>query len=491
MKYQIDHHTKYQDYKLKDEDACIEHLLQHIDWQAGIADRTFHRAVNLIEQTRERTKKLGTLENFLQKYPLNSEEGRTLMTLAEAYLRVPDSATRNALIRDRISAADWGKSNGTADWFTKFAGVGLLASKSTLNSYFSKLGEPFIRKGVEGAMKKMGHQFVLGETIQKALNIAAKNKTEDYSFDMLGEGARTDEDATRYFETYAAAIETIGKTKLNKPAGISVKLSALHPRYEVAQHDICVPALAEKLRHLCTLAAEYNIALTVDAEEADRLDMSIEIFDRVMRAIPKEYNKLGLAVQAYQKRAYPLIDHIALLAEQAGKRIRVRLVKGAYWDTEIKIAQVAGLSDFPVFTRKANTDLSYLACAQKLFEKSSHIYPMFGTHNAHTIAAIIEMAKDEKDFEFQRLHGMAEGLYNAVQSEQKCTVTVYAPVGPHKDLLPYLVRRLLENGANSSFINKLYDELTLPSHLVEDPIREVKNAASHRHPKIPLTLPNI
>lgn len=483
MNYRAD----YQTYKLKDEDACVEHLLQQIDWQAGIADRTFQRAVDLIEKTRERTKKLGTVESFLKQYPLNSEEGRTLMTLAEAYLRVPDSATRNALIKDRLNSADWGSSKGgAADWFTKFAGVGLLASKSTLNSFLGKLGEPFIRKGVETAMKKMGHQFVLGETIQKAIGIAAKNKTEDYSFDMLGEGARTAEDAERYFETYAAAIHAIGTAKLNKPAGISVKLSALHPRYEVAQHDVCVPALAEKLRHLCTLAAEHNIALTVDAEEADRLDMSIEIFDRVMRAIPKEYNKLGLAVQAYQKRAYPLIDHIAVLAEQAGKRIRVRLVKGAYWDTEIKIAQVAGLEDFPVFTRKANTDLSYLACAQKLLEKSAHIYPMFGTHNAHTIAAIIEMAGDEKDYEFQRLHGMAEGLYNAVQEEQDCTITVYAPVGPHKDLLPYLVRRLLENGANSSFINKLYDEATLPSHLVEDPVREVKNASHHRHSKIHL-----
>ena len=451
----------YQTCKLKDENICVEHLLQEIEWHAGLADRVQRRATDLIERVRRSQANMGMLESFLQQYPLNSEEGRTLMTLAEAFLRIPDSITRAALVKDCLNSAEWGKGGGATDWFTRFAGMGLIASKSTLNSFLGKLGEPFVRKGVESAMKKMGQQFVLGETIEKALHVAAQgNGREDYSFDMLGEGARTAEDAERYFESYADAITAIGKNKLPKPAGISVKLSALHPRYEVSQQETCIPALAEKLRHLCGLAADKNIALTVDAEEADRLDMSLEIFDRALRASPKDWHKMGLAVQAYQKRALPLIDHVSMLAQQSGRKIRVRLVKGAYWDTEIKHAQVAGLKDFPVFTRKCHSDLSYLVCAQKLLKKSDHIYPMFGTHNAHTISSILEFVEETqcRNYEFQRLHGMGETLFSEVQKDTAATVTVYAPVGKHKDLLPYLVRRLLENGANSSFINKLYDD---------------------------------
>ncbi len=478
--------SPYQSYKLKDEATCVEALLREVNWPAGLADKVHNRASDLIVRTRANTHKLGTLETFLKQYPLNSDEGRTMMTLAEAYLRVPDSATRSALMKDRLNDATWNNPQSAANWFTRFAGAGIIASKSTLNSMFGKIGEPFIRKGIESAIRKMGHQFVLGETITKALAISSKNPREDYSFDMLGEGARTLEDAEKFFESYAAAIEAIGKADMLKPAGISIKLSALHPRYETAQSGICVPLLADKLRHLCTLAAQYNIALTVDAEEADRLDMSLEIFDRVLRAAPKDWNKLGLAVQAYQKRALPLIDHLLTLSEQSGRRIRIRLVKGAYWDTEIKHAQIAGLDDFPVFTRKCHSDLSYLVCAQKMLDHPKHIYPMFGTHNAHTIAAIIESAGSAADYEFQRLHGMAEGLFKQVQDDTGCTVTVYAPVGKHEELLPYLVRRLLENGANSSFIHKLYDETTPPAALITDPVTASKQSETMRHPHIRL-----
>ena len=481
--------ASYQTYKLKDEAACVASLLQEIDWPAGLVDRINARAVDLVERTRSSSKKLGTVENFLQQYPLDSAEGRALMTLAEAYLRIPDTATRNALIHDKLTEVNWKSSNGGGmDWLSKISGAGLVASKHTLNSFLSKAGEPFIRRGVESAMRMMGQQFVLGENIRSALSISAQNIREDYSFDMLGEGARTAEDAEEYFTNYASAIEAIGKAAIAKPVGISVKLSALHPRYETAQHDSCIPALTEKLRHLCSLAAEYNIALTVDAEETERLDLSIEIFDQVLRTIPDNWHKFGLAVQTYQKSAVALVDHIILLSKQSGKRIRVRLVKGAYWDTEIKHAQVQGLKDFPVFTRKCHTDLSYLVCAQKMLDSPEHIYPMFATHNAHTIASIIEYAgHGNKDYEFQRLHGMGEQLFRNVQSDTESTVTVYAPVGEHRELLPYLVRRLLENGANSSFINKLYDESSPASQLVEDPVEKAKASEDKRHPHIQLS----
>jgi RHH-type proline utilization regulon transcriptional repressor/proline dehydrogenase/delta 1-pyrroline-5-carboxylate dehydrogenase len=472
----------YQTSKFKDEAEAVATLLQSLYWPAGLSQRVQDKTIALVEKVRLAQKKNSVLEGFLQQYPLDSEEGRALMSLAEAYLRVPDTATRNALIKDRLNAADWdNKKNKAADWYTRFAGAGLSASKGTLNSMLGVVGEPFIRKGVEGAMKMMGQQFVLGESIEKALQIAAKNTREDYSFDMLGEGARTAEDAERYFESYAHAIRTIGAKRGPKPAGISVKLSALYPRYEIAQRTKCFPTLCERLRALCLAAAKENIALTVDAEEADRLDISLEIFDHVLRSIPKDWQKMGLAVQAYQKRSFSLLDHIEEMAQQSGRKIRVRLVKGAYWDSEIKHAQVLGHPDFPVFTRKCNTDLSYLACAQKMLQECPHIYPMFATHNAHTICAIIVMADSNQSYEFQRLHGMGEALYEVVQKETPVTVTVYAPVGPHKDLLPYLVRRLLENGANSSFIHKLNDVGTTPDQLASDPVFEARKTENKRH----------
>ncbi|MCB9965762.1 MAG: bifunctional proline dehydrogenase/L-glutamate gamma-semialdehyde dehydrogenase PutA [Rhodospirillales bacterium] len=479
----MDHIPAYVSAKFKNEADAVAILLQELDWSDGLARRTQERAISLIEAVRNAPAQSGLLESFLQQYPLESEAGRALMTLAEAFLRIPDSATRNALVRDRLQAADWGQGKSPADWFTRFAGVGLMASKGTLNSVLGKLGEPFIRKGVEGAMKKMGQQFVLGETIDKALQVARDHPQDDYSFDMLGEGARTDADAEKYFNAYVSAIEALGRAQLPSRAGISVKLSALHPRYEVAQKEHCLPALSEKLQALCDLAATYNLALTVDAEEADRLELSLEIFDHVLRSIPKDWEKFGLALQAYQKRALPLIDHLALLTEQAGRKIRVRLVKGAYWDTEIKRAQVLGLPDFPVFTRKCNTDLSYLTCAQKLLQYPKLFYPMFGTHNAYTIAAISLLAEQPGAglYEFQRLHGMGEMLYRSARKTLNVPVTVYAPVGAHQDLLPYLVRRLLENGANTSFVHHLMDSSIAPSQLAGDPVLAAKATETKRH----------
>ncbi|MCB9979690.1 MAG: bifunctional proline dehydrogenase/L-glutamate gamma-semialdehyde dehydrogenase PutA [Rhodospirillales bacterium] len=491
----MDHIPAYVSTKFKNEADAVAILLQELDWSDSLARRTQERAISLIDAVRSAPAQSGLLESFLQQYPLESEAGRALMTLAEAFLRIPDNATRNALVRDRLQAADWGQGKSPADWFTRFAGVGLMASKGTLNSLLGKLGEPFIRKGVEGAMKKMGQQFVLGETIDKALQVARDHPQDDYSFDMLGEGARTAADADKYFNAYVSAIETIGRAQLPSRAGISVKLSALHPRYEVAQTEYCLPALTEKLHALCDLAATYNLALTVDAEEADRLELSLEIFDHVLRSIPKDWEKFGLALQAYQKRALPLIDHLALLTGQAGRKIRVRLVKGAYWDTEIKRAQVLGLPDFPVFTRKCNTDLSYLTCAQKLLQHPKLFYPMFGTHNAYTIAAISLLAEQPGAglYEFQRLHGMGEMLYRSARKTLNVPVTVYAPVGAHQDLLPYLVRRLLENGANTSFVHHLMDSSIAPSQLAGDPVLAAKATESKRHRAIdipPAIFPN-
>jgi RHH-type proline utilization regulon transcriptional repressor/proline dehydrogenase/delta 1-pyrroline-5-carboxylate dehydrogenase len=461
-------------------------LLQHLDWPDAMVNAVMGRAVELVKDSRASKKKPGTLEQFLQQYPLNSAEGRALMTLAEAFLRIPDAATRNALLKDRLNAAEWNSKEG-ADWFSKLTGAGLGLSKGTLNSLLGKLGEPLVRQGVATAMKSIGDQFVLGQTIETALGKAAKDMQSAYSFDMLGEGARTAADAQRYFESYAQAISAVGTAKLSKSAGISVKLSALHPRFEYAQKETCVPVLVERVNTLCTYAAEQDIALTIDAEEADRLELTLEIFEQVLVHLPKGWQKFGLAVQAYQKRAANVIDHMISLAQEHRRRIPVRLVKGAYWDSEIKHAQVEGLQDFAVFTRKCNTDLSYLACAQKMMKARDFLYPMFGTHNAHTIAAILEMAgADRKGFEFQRLFGMGESLYGVLQGQIDVNVTIYAPVGAHQDLLPYLVRRLLENGANSSFVNKLYDPDIPAEELVTDPVRQTKLSPTRRHPHISL-----
>lgn len=482
----------FSSYIYADENKVVEELISNLDWNQTQAESTHKSAIALIEKIRGGKSSTGQLEAFLQQYALDTPEGLSLMSLAEALLRIPDASVADALINDKIAAADWLAAAGNSkDWMTKAAGFGLSVTKKTLGGRLSGLGKPVIREAIIKAIRILGKQFVLGKDIEGALKRSKSFQKEGYrfSYDMLGEGARTNEDAQRYFQVYLDSINYIAKNNTNnpeRPSGISVKLSALYPRYEYAQKEKCVRALADKLLILCRAAAEHNIAISVDAEEVDRLELSLEIIETVIKEGDfKNWNGLGIVIQAYQKRCYPLIEHIVNLAKTYNQKLRVRLVKGAYWDTEIKRAQVMGLSDYPVFTRKANTDLSYLTCAQELLKHPEYIFPMFATHNAHTIMAVINMAqKNNANFELQRLHGMGESLYSTLLKEQKIPVTIYAPVGTHEDLLPYLVRRLLENGANSSFVNKLLDPDTPAASIVEDPLQTVQNFETIRHPKI-------
>lgn len=476
------------------ERECVKRLIEAFDWDADRAQRVRQKAAALITAMRAQKRKPGSIENFFQTYGLNTQEGIALMCLAEALLRVPDSATANALIRDKITGTNWADTAKGDDWLLRMAGLGLSATRSTLEGPLSRLGEPVIRKVMAEAMKILGGQFVLGQTIDEALAHAAaleKEKGYLFSYDMLGEGARTVEDAEIYFRQYEQAIDEIGRSKLRSDGrhpGISVKLSALHPRYSYAQESVCVPALIQKLTLLCRQAAALNICLTVDAEEVDRLETSLKIITPVIEDITLTgWDGFGLAVQSYGKRTLPLIDNLIELARSNERRIQIRLVKGAYWDTEIKRAQVKGLDDYPVFTRKNHTDLSYLACAVKLLQNRAYVYPMFGTHNAYTVQAIIDMAgTDRTGFEFQRLFGMGDALYGLVRDQEGLPVRIYAPVGVHKDLLPYLVRRLLENGANSSFVNKVFDPAVHPESLCVDPVQKALDDKGSPHPSIRL-----
>jgi RHH-type transcriptional regulator, proline utilization regulon repressor / proline dehydrogenase / delta 1-pyrroline-5-carboxylate dehydrogenase len=439
----------------------------------------------------------GWVNQFLQQYRLNSSEGVALLSLAEAFLRVPDPETADLLIADKFGDADWkshaGKSSSklvnTATW-------GLIVGKAlvseggqggVLRRLMSRAGEPFVRQAVGAAMKMMGEIFVMGRTIDEAMRRMKRPENQGFtaSFDMLGEAARTFPDGRRYFDAYAGAIEAVGS---DPAAGhsISVKLSALHPRYEVPQSDRCVPALTEMLEALCVQAARKGIALTVDAEESERLDMSLDIIAAVGR-LPalKGWDGYGMAVQAYGKRAQAVIGWADALGQETGRRMNVRLVKGAYWDSEIKRTQEAGLSDYPLFTRKAATDVSYLACARDMLDAKG-IAPAFASHNALTVATIIAWAGRSRDFEFQRLHGMGEGLYERLVREEGYRCRIYAPVGGHRDLLAYLVRRLLENGANSSFVHQLADERLTDSELLADPVEKIAKVGGEGHPSIPL-----
>ncbi len=476
------------------EKDVVGELVAGLGWDGARSARIGARAAATIRSMRSGKRKPGSIENFFQAYSLSTQEGIALMCLAEALLRIPDAATANALIRDKIARTEWLKGKGGDDWMLRMAGFGLSAGKSTLEGPFSKLGSPVIRKAIGEGMKILGGQFVLGQTIEEAQkNAAAINKEKPYlfSYDMLGEGARTREDAEFYFKAYEAAIDSIGRNRTRQDTahpGISVKLSALHPRYSYAQEAECVPALTAKLTALARMAANYNICLTVDAEECDRLETSLKIIRPVIEDITLTgWEGFGLAVQAYGKRAAPLIDNLVELARANGRRLQIRLVKGAYWDTEIKRAQVKGLDDYPVFTRRSHTDISYLACANKLLQARDAVYPMFGTHNAYTVQAILDLAEGNMHgFEFQRLFGMGDSLYDVVLKEEKVSVRIYAPVGVHRDLLPYLVRRLLENGANSSFVNKVFDERISPEDLAADPVEKAMERGFAPHPSIPL-----
>jgi RHH-type proline utilization regulon transcriptional repressor/proline dehydrogenase/delta 1-pyrroline-5-carboxylate dehydrogenase len=461
----------------------------------------------LVRAARKSARRQGVVESFLQEFSLSTREGLALMCLAEALLRTPDEETRDRLIAEKIASADWASHAGRSDsllvnastWSLMLTGKLIEPDEEArrdlpgfIKRLAGRLGEPVIRQAVGAAVRIMGEQFVLGATIEKAIRRSAQDGFV-CSFDMLGEGARTDADANRYEAAYAAAIRTVGKSAKGEGPeaghGVSVKLSALSPRYEARQAERVFADLYPRIVRLAELAAAADINLTIDAEEADRLVISLELLDRLAReASLGDWKGLGLAVQAYQKRAPQVIEAVAGIARASGRRLMVRLVKGAYWDSEIKRAQVAGLPGYPVYTTKAATDLSYLVCARALLAAAPALYGQFATHNAHTLAAVRQMAAQAQvKVEFQRLHGMGEALYAAARERYgDFPLRVYAPVGSHEDLLPYLVRRLLENGANTSFVHALLDEKTPVAKVVVDPISAVEAAGGAPHPKIPL-----
>lgn len=435
----------------------------------------------------------GLMEVFLAEYGLSTEEGIALMCLAEALLRVPDAETMDALIEDKIAASDWGRHLGqsasplvnASTWALLLTGKVLEETDTGvvghLRAAVRRLGEPVIRKAVSRAMKEMGKQFVLGETIQSAMIRAQEMETQGYtySYDMLGEAAKTASDARRYDKAYGLAIDAIAgacdRDDIGTNPGISVKLSALHPRYEVAQEARVMAELVPVVRALARKAAAAKMGFNIDAEEADRLTLSLKVIEAVL-ADPdlKGWAGFGIVVQAYGRRAGATIDWLHDMAARLDRKIMIRLVKGAYWDAEVKRAQVLGLADFPVFTRKEATDVSYIANARKLLGMTDRIYPQFATHNAHTVAAILDMAKPGQAYEFQRLHGMGERLHDIVHKAQNTRCRIYAPVGAHRDLLAYLVRRLLENGANSSFVHKIVDLEVAPELVAACPITHME-----------------
>ncbi len=447
------------------------------------------------------------MQSFLREYDLSSQEGVLLMCVAEALLRIPDAATADKLIRDKLSQGDWERHVGRNPSLLVNAGTwGMMltgklvsldpAGAGSPGAWFARLaaraGEPVVRLALRQGMKLMAEQFVMGRTIEDALARSREGDNAAYrhSYDMLGEAAFTAADAERYLVAYEKAIDAIAASASNanvfENPGISIKLSALHPRYEYMQRERVVAELTPRVQALALRARRGNIGVTLDAEEADRLDLSLGIFESVFTSDGLQgWEGFGLAVQAYQKRAPFVIDWLAALARSQRRRIMARLVKGAYWDTEVKRAQVAGLAGYPVYTRKSNTDLSYLACAARMIAAPEAFYPQFATHNAHTVATILERTPAGQPFEFQRLHGMGEDLYEQVVARGNAC-RVYAPVGSHEDLLPYLVRRLLENGANTSFVNRIADPSIPVENVIADPIAVAQSQGSAANPKIAL-----
>ncbi|KEJ89219.1 bifunctional proline dehydrogenase/L-glutamate gamma-semialdehyde dehydrogenase PutA [Sulfitobacter donghicola] len=475
-----------------DADAVLGTLIETAHLSPSDRSTISSAAAQLVRDIRATTSP-GMMEVFLAEYGLSTDEGVALMCLAEALLRVPDAETMDALIEDKIAPSDWGRHMGhststmvnASTWALMLTGRVLDDEQPGpirhLRAAIKRLGEPVIRTAVARAMKEMGRQFVLGEDITGAMKRAAgmEAKGYTYSYDMLGEAARTEADARRYHLSYSDAISSIAKgcthDDIRRNPGISVKLSALHPRYEVAQEASVMRDLVPRLRALCLLAKSAGMGLNVDAEEADRLGLSLDVINAVMsEPALAGWDGMGVVVQAYGPRAGSVIDALYNMAQTHDRKIMVRLVKGAYWDTEIKRAQVEGIDGFPVFTRKAATDVSYIANARKLLNMTDRIYPQFATHNAHTVAAVLHMAEDKETFEFQRLHGMGETLHDIVLENGKTRCRIYAPVGAHKDLLAYLVRRLLENGANSSFVNQIVDEDVAPEEVAQDPFAKLQ-----------------
>ena len=486
-----------------DETALVHSLAAKASVSKSDSLKVSALATKLVQSVRDKRKSQGSIDAFMQEYALSSEEGVVLMCLAEALLRIPDAATADRLIADKIGGRDWqshlGKSESlfvnASAWGLLLTGKFVALEQSVSSDAFGflkrivhKSGEPVLRSAMKQAMRIMGKQFVLGQNIEEALSVAKLSAAQGYhfSYDMLGESAMTKADAELYFRSYQSALSALAKSA-KKPdvfsnPSLSVKLSALYPRYEEKQAADAIHHLFESVETLAVQAKQLNVGLTLDAEEVQRLDLSLELFGRLAKSEKLAgWNGLGLAVQAYGKRALPVLQWLAEVAHLTKRILPVRLVKGAYWDTEIKRAQEAGLEDFPVFTRKVCTDVSYLACASYMLSRRDVFYPQFATHNAHTIAAVCVMAGDAKGFEFQRLHGMGQALYDDVVSGQP--VRIYAPVGSHKDLLAYLVRRLLENGANTSFVNRLADDAAPISEIIADPLAQVLQLdnASHSH----------
>jgi RHH-type proline utilization regulon transcriptional repressor/proline dehydrogenase/delta 1-pyrroline-5-carboxylate dehydrogenase len=493
----------------RDETTAVEWLLAQGAAASADAYVLAHRLVSSVREKRTRSSGVDAL---MHEFSLSSEEGVALMCLAEALLRIPDSDTADRLIADKISRGDWKKHLGESpSLFVNAATWGLLitgklvssSSEKGLGSALTRLiakgGEPLIRKGVDMAMRMLGNQFVTGQTIHEALKNSRENETRGYrySYDMLGEAALTELDAEHYYASYEAAIHAIGKASngrgIKDGPGISIKLSALHPRYSRAQYARVMGELLPRVRKLVLLAKQYNIGINIDAEEADRLEISLDMLEALaFDAELAGFEGIGLVVQAYQKRCPFVIDYVVDLARRSGQKFMVRLVKGAYWDAEIKRAQVDGLDGYPVYTRKVYTDVSYLTCAKKLLAATDRIYAQFATHNAHTLSVIYTWAKADgvANYEFQCLHGMGETLYDQVVGADNLgkACRIYAPVGSHETLLAYLVRRLLENGANSSFVNQIVDESVPIDTLLADPFEQARAAKCLPHPRIPLPL---
>ncbi len=491
---------------LADEAPLVHRLLAEAALDPVARATIVAKGADLVSRIRSSAKP-GLMEVFLAEYGLSTDEGIALMCLAEALLRVPDAETMDALIEDKIAPSNWGRHLGksasslvnASTWALMLTGKVLDDREGgiagVLRGAVRRLGEPVIRTAVSRAMKEMGRNFVLGETIDKAMTRAEELEAKGYtySYDMLGEAARTEADARRYHLAYSRAITAIARAAkgndIRTNPGISVKLSALHPRYEVAKRTRVMEELVPRVRALATLAKAAGLGFNIDAEEADRLALSLEVIEATLSdPALKSWDGFGVVVQAYGRRAGAVIDWLHALATRLDRKIMVRLVKGAYWDAEVKRAQVLGLKSFPVFTRKQSTDVSYVASARKLLQMTDRIYPQFATHNAHTVAAILHIAREQGlsaiDYEFQRLHGMGERLHDIVLTDQGTRCRVYAPVGAHRDLLAYLVRRLLENGANSSFVNQIVDEDVPPESVAACPLTAVEGMAAIANPAL-------
>ncbi len=493
--------------RTQNESDALAALLASVPLDAADRAAVAAGAQAVVRAARGLKRRKGMMESFLEEFGLSNAEGLALMCLAEALLRVPDAETADKLIAEKIRSGRWEDHLGKSDsWLVNAGAFGLMLTGRMVNlgedirgdlpafmgRFVARAGEPVVRAGAMQAMRILGEQFVLGRTIDAALKrgrgMIRAGEASSYSFDMLGEGARTKADALRYLDGYAAALTAVAAEAAGGPmqaSGISVKLSALHPKYDARREDQVMKELVPAVIALAKIAKDADINLCLDAEETDRLVLSMTVFDALAREPSLAgWDGLGLAVQAYQKRARAVIAGLGDLARRTQRRFMVRLVKGAYWDGEIKRAQMQGQPDYPVFTTKHATDLSYLACARDLLAQADHVYPQFATHNAHTAVAVKRMADalGVTRYEYQRLHGMGEALYQAARFE--APVRVYAPVGGHEDLLPYLVRRLLENGANTSFVNTFLDDDVAPEVVAADPITRVE-AAPHRHPRLP------